>query len=538
MKKRRKMRKFLTAICVTCIMLLGSSMTTLADIPDSGSYGDFEWVYDNTSKTLTFSGNGKLDILYGDLDRREAEIIRIPFGCTSLTDNTLRAFSSSSVKTYVVDENNGNYATEDGVLYTKDMTMLIAYPAEKTTSDFIVPGTVTTIKENAFRDAQNLKSVTLPSGLEQIECNAFYNTGLTSVKIPASVYRIYDQAFSRCSSLTSIQVEQNKWDNGTYFANDGVLYSRMNYYDENMHEMKICALECYPAGKKNLSFSVPSGVTEIGMNAFQGVSSLQTVNLPMTVTRISGQAFAGATALVNFYIPSSVTTMIGSNGTGEDCGIREKTSATIYGMTGSVAQTYATNNKVKFVETKDPSTSTTSKPAPYTPMLTKAIGQKALKLSAAKLPLQIKKSTNMLKVTKKAAGDSVVKWTSSRPSVVAVNKTTGKLTAKKTGKATITVTMKSGALAKCTVTVQKKAVKTKKLKLSKTKIALKKGTSYTIKVTKDPLTSLEKITFRSSNKKVARVSSKGKVTAKKKGTATITVKTSGGTTKKCKVTVK
>ena len=69
------------------------------------------------------------------------------------------------------------------------------------------------------------------------------------------------------------------------------------------------------------------------------------------------------------------------------------------------------------------------------------------------------------------------------------------------------------------------------------KLSLKKGKSVTLKPELKPLTSQQKITYITSNKKVAVVNAKGKITGKKKGTAVITVK-SGKKSVKCKVTVK
>lgn len=147
-----------------------------------------------------------------------------------------------------------------------------------------------------------------------------------------------------------------------------------------------------------------------------------------------------------------------------------------------------------------------------------------IKLSATNLPLQIKKSTTALKVTSKQTGDYVASYKSSNTKIATVN-SKGKITAKKkTGKAIITVKLKSGKTAKCTIKVQKGKVKTTKVKLTSSKVTLAKGKKATIKVTLTPLTSQEKTTFKSSNKKIATVNSKGVVTAKKKGKAKITVK--------------
>lgn len=158
-----------------------------------------------------------------------------------------------------------------------------------------------------------------------------------------------------------------------------------------------------------------------------------------------------------------------------------------------------------------------------------------IKLNVSSLPLQLKKTTNALKVVSCTPGDSVALWKSSNSKVVKVDARTGKLTALKKGSAVITVTSWRGAKASCKVTVQKGQVKTKKLTLKKSVIELKKGKSTTIGFTRTPLTATDKITFKTSSKKVATVNSKGKITAKKKGKATITVRGSG--CKAVKVTV-
>lgn len=159
-----------------------------------------------------------------------------------------------------------------------------------------------------------------------------------------------------------------------------------------------------------------------------------------------------------------------------------------------------------------------------------------VKLNATTLPLQVKKSTTVLKIKEYSAGDAVASWSSSNKKVATVNARTGKITARKTGKTTITVTMRSGAAAKCLIKVQKGKVKTKKLNVGKTAITLKKGEKYRITWEKQPLTSSEKVTFQSTKKKIAVVSGKGVITAKKKGTTYITVK-SGSKKRKIKVTV-
>lgn len=150
------------------------------------------------------------------------------------------------------------------------------------------------------------------------------------------------------------------------------------------------------------------------------------------------------------------------------------------------------------------------------------------------VPLQIGKSFTV-KVSGLAEGDSVAAWKSSNSKIVAVSGS-GKLTAKKTGTVTVRVTLASGEKAYFKVKVQKSAVKTTKLNVNITEtLNLKAGKTKVIRTALTPVTSTQKITYSSSNKKVATVSAKGVIKAIGKGQAAITV-TSGS--KKAVITVK
>jgi hypothetical protein len=164
-------------------------------------------------------------------------------------------------------------------------------------------------------------------------------------------------------------------------------------------------------------------------------------------------------------------------------------------------------------------------------------------LTASSLKMKTGQSTTAFKATGFSEGDYVTAVTSNKPGTVKVtnvNKNgTFKLTAgKKKGSAVVTVTLASKKTASFKVTVQKAAVKTTKITTTTKSLTLAKGATYkklasSIAVT--PITSKEKVTYSSSNKKVATVSSKGVIKAKKAGTAKITVKSGK---KKVVVTVK
>ena len=159
-----------------------------------------------------------------------------------------------------------------------------------------------------------------------------------------------------------------------------------------------------------------------------------------------------------------------------------------------------------------------------------------IKLNVSSLTLRRKQTTTKVKVSM-AYGDSIKSWASSNKKIVTVDKN-GKIKAgTKTGTAKITVTLKSGKKATLKVKVQTAKVKTTKISGLKKKLTIKKGKSVTLKPVVSPITSQEKVTYRSSNKKIATVSSKGVVKGRRKGTVTITVK-SGKVTKKIKITVK
>ena len=113
----------------------------------------------------------------------------------------------------------------------------------------------------------------------------------------------------------------------------------------------------------------------------------------------------------------------------------------------------------------------------------------------------------------------------------------GVITPKSVGKTVITYTTSNGVTAKCTVTVLQHV---ESLKLNKTSVAIVRGNTFTLVPTISPDTASEKgVTYSSSDTSVAKVSSKGVITAIKGGTATITVKSKeNNKTATCKVTVR
>ena len=159
-----------------------------------------------------------------------------------------------------------------------------------------------------------------------------------------------------------------------------------------------------------------------------------------------------------------------------------------------------------------------------------------------KVTLNVKSSITLgkkEKVTLKATvspkkASQKVTWKSSKPKIVYVS-SKGVITAKGTGTAKITATASNGKKAAVTIKVKNAP---KKIKLNKTAKTLKKGKTFQIKATPSSGTASYQFKYSSNKKSVATVSSTGKVTAKKKGRATITVKSYNGKKATLKITVK
>ena len=114
------------------------------------------------------------------------------YGCQSLTAIT-------------VGENNSNYLSIDGVLFSKDKTELIKYPIAKSETSYDIPNGVIYIARDAFYDCKNLTNINFPDGLKEIGDYAFEHCeSLTSVVLPDSVKSIGYLVFNGCNSLISI----------------------------------------------------------------------------------------------------------------------------------------------------------------------------------------------------------------------------------------------------------------------------------------------------------------------------------------------
>lgn len=157
-------------------------------------------------------------------------------------------------------------------------------------------------------------------------------------------------------------------------------------------------------------------------------------------------------------------------------------------------------------------------------------------LSANSLPLQVKQSVSLSKLIQSmTTGDKLVSCSSANKKIATVSNA-GKVTGKKSGNVKITMNFASGVSKIVTVKVQKSKVGTTKITNVPSSIRLKVKKSYKLSPAISPITTKNKATYKTANKKIASVAKNGKIVAKKVGKTTITVK-AGKKVKKVKVTV-
>jgi hypothetical protein len=237
-----------------------------------------------------------------------------------------KAFWKSS-SAITVDQNNQYFSSIDGVLFSKDLSVLLFYPGSKIGS-YSIPASVIGIGNYAFSNCTNLTSVTLPSTLAYLNMGAFeYCTGLKSITFPTSLINIWNGAFSGCKGLTSLTIPSTTTVYGGAFSNcTGLLsanypnppYSQAGIFNGctslNSVTFNSGVTTIKASSFKNCtglsSINIPEGVTLIEGNAFENCSSLNTLKLPTTIQRIMYRGFFGCSNLSTIYAYSPSPTDI------------------------------------------------------------------------------------------------------------------------------------------------------------------------------------------------------------------------------------
>ena len=183
-----------------------------------------------------------------------------------------------------------------------------------------IPATVETIRSYAFYGCTSLESVNFAenSVLKTIDSSAFLGcTALKKVILPETTKTIYGQAFKNCTALTKVYIPES-----TKTLDTEAFMGCENLSDVNISDYSI---------------------TEIKSNTFKDCPGLKEIVLPKGLTKIGSQAFMNATGLEKAVIPESVTSIDNSAFSYPD-------KMTIYGKTGSYAETFAKEKGFEFVD--------------------------------------------------------------------------------------------------------------------------------------------------------------------------------------------
>ncbi len=283
---KNKLKRFIS--CVFAVLLISAAFGSgfavfgeenaefLYELSDDGTAeitkytgGGFEVNVPETIDGYPVTGIGE----YAFLQLTDVTKITIPKSVTKIGEY---AFDECySLKEIDVDENNPYYSSDDkGVLFNKDRTELIQYPAGSDEKEYIIPGTAVKINSHAFTDCKNLEAVTISESVSDIDEYVFYETG----------------------SLSFINVSEN---NSKYSSDEnGVLFNK----DKS-------ELLQYPPGKNSEEYTVPESVKTIGTNAFRNCNNLIYVKIPESVSVVKSFAFAESGGLKEITIPDGVKTI-------------------------------------------------------------------------------------------------------------------------------------------------------------------------------------------------------------------------------------
>ena len=315
---RERTRRLLAVFLCVCMMLTMMPITAKAEVTASGTCGaagnegNVTWTLDTEGK-LTISGSGAMKDCSSVNDvpwyryRKSITSVEIVEGVTSISSSaffetgitsiTIPASVTTigntpfhfctSLESILVAEGNTSYLSEDGILFDKGKTTLIAYPAKKE-GTYDIPASVTVIKDRAFAFS-GLTSITIPTGVISIGECAFAGSGLTSIRIPASVTTIEMGSFWNCISLTSVTFADN---------------SQLTTFGDEYTFSGCTSLE-------SVSFGNNSQLTTIGDRTFQELTSLESVSFGENsqLATIGERAFYECTNLKNITIPASVSSI-------------------------------------------------------------------------------------------------------------------------------------------------------------------------------------------------------------------------------------
>ena len=227
---------------------------------------------------LAFDGVMGLESLY--ISKSVVKIDANLFGEFYIVDNTNPARIEIDPVNPVYDSRENCNA----IIETATNTLIVGRKGS------VIPSSVTSIADNAFKSCKELKSIVIPEGVKTIGKSAFEGcSGLTSITIPASLESIGNSAFFECTGIRSIKVAQgNKVFDSREDCN-AIVNTR------NGELILACA-----------STKIPNGIKKIGYRAFYHCTLENGLNLTEGIEEIADEAFMGCTGFSEIVLPASL----------------------------------------------------------------------------------------------------------------------------------------------------------------------------------------------------------------------------------------
>ena len=208
-----------------------------------------------------------------------------------------------SLTSIVVDGANANYSSREGILYNKNLSVLLHCPNGKA-GTVTIPSGVVALEGAAFRGCSKLTSVRLPDSLTRIENSAFQEcTSLSSGSLPGKLIQIGRFAFWFCSSLKSVTIPPG------VTTIDHSAFARCSSLEAITLPASVTTIgsEAFSGCRSLKSIRIPPGVTQFGEEAFAHCERLSKVALPPGLKGIPAYGFLRCTSLTRVKIPESVT---------------------------------------------------------------------------------------------------------------------------------------------------------------------------------------------------------------------------------------
>ena len=205
-----------------------------------------------------------------------------------------------------VNSANNYYCDVDGVLYNKNKTTLLTYPAANPRLSYDILPTTQVVNKRAFESCKALEHLTIPSGVTTTGEGAFSRcVSLKSIFIPNTLTSMGSSAFSYCSSLTDVTLEDGIKVLGSMAFESCSSLKHINLVES----LTTIGDQAFRACTSLTELKIPDSVTSIGGWTFYMCKSLNSINIPPGITTIPSSLLRSCNSLKEVTIPAGVTSI-------------------------------------------------------------------------------------------------------------------------------------------------------------------------------------------------------------------------------------